>query len=115
MDAKIKAQWVEALRSGEYTQGIGRLESHDGKFCCWGVLCDLAVKAGVVERFPGERITYGRGYFRGELLPPDTVADWAGIDVDAQAVIGGELEALHRHNDTRASFAQIADAIEAQL
>lgn len=41
MDATLKAQWVEALRSGKYQQGYGALRKGD-QFCCLGVLCDVA-------------------------------------------------------------------------
>jgi len=55
LDPEIKAQWINALRSGDYDQGQGRLrkpgsdihdELSDDKFCCLGVLCDLQEKAG---------------------------------------------------------------------
>jgi len=46
MKLEVKKLWIEALRSGKYEQGRGALNK-DGKFCCLGVLCDLAVKAGV--------------------------------------------------------------------
>ena len=55
MNKEVKQQWVAALRSGEYKQGKNALrrqyEGEDAEFCCLGVLCDLAVKAGfsVVE------------------------------------------------------------------
>jgi hypothetical protein len=31
-------RWDAALRSGKYRQGIGRLQTNDGEFCCLGVL-----------------------------------------------------------------------------
>ena len=37
MDAKLKAKWVKALRSGRYRQGIGSLYSRR-RYCCLGVL-----------------------------------------------------------------------------
>jgi hypothetical protein len=40
MDAILKAEWVEALRSGRYQQGHGVLRSGD-EYCCLGVLCDV--------------------------------------------------------------------------
>lgn len=41
MDAKLKTQWVKALRSGKYKQGSGALYDA-GKYCCIGVLCRVA-------------------------------------------------------------------------
>lgn len=47
-------QWVTALRSGRYTQGIGRLavDGDDGvtRYCCLGVACDLfGQQVGITE------------------------------------------------------------------
>jgi hypothetical protein len=44
MDQQIKSEWVAALRSGEYKQGVQLLRQGD-YFCCLGVLCDLHRKA----------------------------------------------------------------------
>ena len=39
MDAKLKAKWVNALRSGKYKQAFGRLHyCEPDTFCCMGVL-----------------------------------------------------------------------------
>jgi hypothetical protein len=39
---ELMEKWVEALRSGRYQQGIGKLRSiDDGQYCCLGVLCDI--------------------------------------------------------------------------
>lgn len=44
MKQEWKDKWVAALRSGEYKQGIGHLQTKDGGFCCLGVLCDVVHK-----------------------------------------------------------------------
>lgn len=53
---KIRKRWVANLRSGEYKQGKGflarkaaRSNAHD-RFCCLGVLCDMAVRARVIPK-----------------------------------------------------------------
>ena len=41
---QLTRDWIDALRSGRYTQGTGSLRSGIGKskdYCCLGVLCDL--------------------------------------------------------------------------
>jgi len=38
---KLKQKWIEALRSGNYTQGQGFL-CNDNKYCCLGVLAKIA-------------------------------------------------------------------------
>jgi hypothetical protein len=37
----VKTKWVEALRSGEYKQGVAWLRDEDNRFCCMGVLADV--------------------------------------------------------------------------
>jgi hypothetical protein len=40
MDAALKAKWIEALRSGDYQQGPGKLhDTNTNSYCCLGVLC----------------------------------------------------------------------------
>jgi hypothetical protein len=41
MKQEIKERWINALRSGDYKQGVGRLRSIDDRYCCLGVLCDV--------------------------------------------------------------------------
>ena len=47
-------QWVQALRSGEYHQGHGRLKNAD-EYCCLGVLCDIQkdLKFDIEDRVVG--------------------------------------------------------------
>ncbi len=50
MDNQLKEQWVKALRSGRYKQGIHALRTReDGQpleYCCLGVLCNIMERAG---------------------------------------------------------------------
>jgi hypothetical protein len=111
--AEIKARWVAALRSGEYDQGTGQLRSY-GRFCCWGVLCDLARSEGIGTWDSSDGFdTAGAVFFS---WPPDSVRKWAGVvDPRLPVPIADDLLPLSRHNDTGRTFAEIADAIEAQL
>jgi len=124
MNQEIKAQWLTALRSGDYEQGYGHLnvKSLGGvpHFCCLGVLCDLAVKAGVVESYEeGAWTLYGESG-EGGGLPPE-VQKWAGLKVDGQLPVAapamthemGETSSLVYFNDAENyTFTQIADLIE---
>lgn len=47
MDTKIKTEWIEALRSGDYRQGKNALLDADGDYCCLGVLA--AIQGAAVE------------------------------------------------------------------
>jgi hypothetical protein len=134
----VQEKWLAALRSGEYKQTGGYLTvtaSNDDKVnpvghCCLGVLCDLAVKAGVaveaIERDTWDGISY-KVYSdpdpdiadRSSAILPAVVAEWAGVSTSPCVLespeddFGVDLTDL---NDARAwDFAQIADAIEGGL
>lgn len=122
MNKEIKEKWVAALRSGEYKQGKSALkETQDGKdaFCCYGVLCDLAVAAGVAEatRFEDNRTTQynDQAGSLSSFYLPDGVTRWAGLAIRNHVIIDGIREDLADHNDHGKTFEQIADAIEEQL
>lgn len=118
MDQAIKEQWVTALRSGEYRQGKRYLHQSN-EYCCLGVLCDLAVKAGVLT--PERRTTAPIISYEEETSTlPESVSRWAGLTVPGgRAVVdnpsvdfaGGRIS-LAELNDEGHSFREIADVIE---
>ena len=131
MNEDIKAQWTTALRSGEYPQGKGTLRTEDG-YCCLGVLCDLAVKAGeIVEPVakPRSGINLDEVYYEYDGEPSvlsTPVRNWAGLDMsnpdipyqesmrDAVWRVRGHVS-LAELNDNDYTFPQIADLIDANL
>ena len=115
MKPEIKAQWVAALRSGEYRQGTGVLRDPHHCYCCLGVLCDLFVKS-----HPGARWDWNGSVLGKDTLPADEIWQWAGLqNSDPEVLVSDDEDgksSLSIHNDTLGhTFAQIADAIEAQL
>lgn len=122
MDVGIKHQWVEALRSDEYRQGRSHLQEGD-RFCCLGVLCDLAVRAGVLppptEGLPGI-MHYGRPGDRNAVALPGSVLLWAGLSAPEPFVRlqeerdGSHVACVTLLNDEGESFAVIADLIDEQ-
>lgn len=129
MNAEIKAQWLTALRGGEYTQGYNYLRNCDGEFCCLGVLSDLAVKGD--ESFSWNQEYEGDAYYvkhESDMLNrhylPDVVGDWAGLDCETfsgqgyikvdNAMTNGEYLrfSLAELNDDGLTFEQIADVID---
>ena len=70
---EIKARFVEALRSRKYAQGKYNLR-HQDKFCCLGVLGDLAVQDGLASWSEDQLIVNGSCY--GALFPEQLLA-WA--------------------------------------
>jgi hypothetical protein len=118
MNPEIKQKWVAALRSGDYEQGKRRLYE-DGLYCYLGVLCDVYRKeTGDGEFRPGLHNSWSfvaRHDIDGATLPY-AVSDWAVISFQGDDVeIAGYTTTLTEHNDSGRTFAEIADAIEAQL
>lgn len=124
MKPEIAKIWTEALRSGKYEQCTSVLRSTDNKFCCLGVLCELAVKESIIEPpvlqekdyYIYEGTSYG--------ILPIKVQEWAGMKntngwYDVKKDSKGntiEIIALYKHNDVdKMTFDQIADIIEANV
>ena len=116
MNKELKDKWVAALRSGKYVQGTGNLQS-GGRYCCLGVLCDVAgvkwihfcddgflpVGGALGTLTELQKIQYGmrngdNPVFRGSY-PGGTVT--------------GTL--VEMNDDGNKSFAEIADWIETYL
>lgn len=128
MDPEAKTQWIAALRSGNYQQGRHVLNSSDG-LCCLGVLCDLAVKAGVTHWDAPGPITDSTGVVYDAVrrcdneigILPAPVQEWAGLETaNPWLVVGdqpvcGHISMARANDDLRLSFPQLADLIEAQL
>lgn len=139
MDQEIKRQWVDALRSGEYLQGrsvlchifpatrsgLGELIPERRTYCCLGVLCELAVKAGVltpaqISQDDSTADDDGRMvlYADYSTYPPPVVQTWAGLTEQNPRVftgVIGEHAGLANLNDQGSTFEQIAGWIDASL
>lgn len=125
MNPDIKERWITALRSGEYEQGTATLRGIDGKYCCLGVLCELAVADGVVGR--ATKDTYGHLYRSTADLAdcqksylPLAVQQWAGLNSTSPRVTGvayydGEIDLASLNDSGSFSFHAIADIIEKKL
>lgn len=126
MNQEIKKVWLDALRSGQYSQGNGKL--YDGEsFCCLGVLCDLHSKiTGEGQWTVNDDIN--RYYYKpahpeswscSEVLPREVV-QWAGLNNGNPSV--GEYSCGNRTygsiaelNDYGYTFKSLADIIEEKL
>jgi hypothetical protein len=133
MDDVVKAKWIAALRSGEYQQAKGVLNSTAG-MCCLGVLCDIYSKEHAVDwdyriatvtNIPLELEDKEIGHFLGSpLILTDKVIAWANVDSENPQILGikkfvtfkGEVTvkptSLAELNDSGLSFNQIADMIQ---
>lgn len=128
MKTDVKTKWLDALRSGEYKQGKNVL--HDeatDTFCCLGVLCDLAVKEGVVTSEHYEHVNRMVTSYDAEgafTVLPIKVAEWAGLEdsddmrraVNPKVYVSSEPDGSVAYlNDLGYTFEQIADLIEKSL
>lgn len=141
MKGSVLDELVKRLRSGEYAQGTGalRVRAASGRdlYCCLGVMCEMAVEDGVIERKSnsdvGSAYSYSSGmgeYEYNAYLPP-AVIDWAGILSDVEKSLtyedyhyhyeergqwgdGGD-DALAVMNDARMPFPEIADWLVANV
>jgi hypothetical protein len=109
--------WVDALRSGEYTQGHGAL-LRDGNYCCLGVACEVAMQNGapITKQRYGDTDAYEYGDVMqySTALLPHTVIEWYGFPSPSPAIRYGDhlFTALYLNDAVNESFATIADAIE---
>lgn len=128
MKTEVKKLWLDALRSGEYTQTTGELKNSEG-YCCLGVLCDIAVKNGVIteieDGYLSQRDVADSNYIENATLPIE-VMYWAELDSVNPTItldeyccdscnnnIAYDLSELNDNKNW--SFVQISEVIEEQL
>lgn len=121
----VKKAWLEALRSGKYKQGPAALHTRDSsgedRYCCLGVLCEVAVEKGLdihVENL--ERGSSLVQYDGSVSYLPQKVYDWASKKQGKDPyrndyVVREDRESLSSLNDKGKSFNEIADLIETYL
>lgn len=138
MDAQLKAKWVEALRSGEFKQGQGKLHNpKEDSYCCLGVLCKLSGAVWgehsetIEEEYDDGSETITRKYDHVPLMDGQSLASaddeelsedacWKFGIKDQSELISmndGERREYPSHPEYKApkSFSEIADYIEANL
>lgn len=116
MNKEIKQKWIDALTSGEYKQGRNQLKKEkDGvtRYCCLGVLCELANKEGV-----GNWTQDNVGYDKTLGVLPVSVMNWAELksEYGIPFNINNERDlCLTVLNDGGTSFEEIAKLIDIHL
>lgn len=111
MNPDVKVKWLNLLRSGKYAQGHGQLgvdplytdeEGTKPERCCLGVLCEVAVEEGVIQKKvnPYGNVIYGvnlddpnvskdthtgSDYEAAQYYLPTPVRTWAGLDPEVYA------------------------------
>jgi len=124
MNQDIKQRWIDALRSGQYQQGVGCLRNAQNQFCCLGVLCDLYVEDNAEldsgacwEQGSGRDVSEYCLHDTSEVLPEE-VKEWAELDMQNPGVRRPDhpFTSLAVLNDTgRMTFDDIATVIEEHL
>lgn len=115
LNPEAKAMWVAALRSGKYKQGKGQLKDSTGGLCCLGVAQDVFGAPGSIRMYADAGVCT-TDVFSRLGIPVTNLMGELGACMDVPSVtINGRYHSLYVHNDTGASFEQIADAIENQL
>lgn len=117
MDESMKKKWLDALRSNKYQQGRYFLQ-RKGKFCCLGVLCEIAEVPAVLTQDATytEEIAEGKLYaYDGNTSCPNPIlleklglgsTDYSRMEI---------VDQLTKMNDNGQSFEEIADYIEKNL
>lgn len=116
LDPEFKAKWIEALRSGKYKQGKGRLytfnnNNNESTYCCLGV-------AGLVCGLSNETLD---GYYSyGERCSNNRYESFEPIEIPVQLIYRHNKTSIARElwtmNDIdERTFEQIADWIEENL
>lgn len=103
--AQVYELWVQALRSGEFEQGQQNLK-YGGKFCCLGVLIELARRDG------GREWEVENGYhgINGDFCHlPDSIIRFIGME-DAE-----ESNLVSKNDNERRDFQYIANYIESVI
>ena len=134
MHQHVKDLWTARLRLEPDKQGRGTLHDPDGKLCCLGVLCVLAVEAGVPvsvdvvdengyagDAFIGSSDKGVVAYDGCTLIPPPSVLKWAGLtegnlgaDLRVKVPGTGTRTLTYVNDSMQYTFPQIADLIDAQ-
>lgn len=115
--SEIRKAWVAKLRSGEYKQASSRLRTIDNRFCCLGVLCELAVEEGIIQ--PATLGPEGYEYGKDEMspvtaVPPPKVVEWVGLGNKWGKFSNEFPYDLTVANDSKFTFEHIAGLIETE-
>ena len=103
-------KWVEALRSGKYSQGKGTLQNRAG-YCCLGVACD------VYEKETGNELPKNdEDFYEGHILfgAFEQVKDWLNLKTSNANFGEGSQDNLVAKNDRGNTFDEIAEVIESE-
>lgn len=114
MNDRMK-KWIDALRSGNYTQARGGLRDGDG-FCCLGVMCDLEVNEDTVHKWRGNYFDFNGDPINSfASFPPNSLMREYGIGLSMTIPVLDRSDkpiTIANLNDVgRLNFDEIADTL----
>ena len=79
MNEENALKWIDGLKSGKYIQGRLKLNKENTEFCCFGVLCEVAMNNKVNCHKIESHDIYRKSHYlyNGEgTSPPLVVREW---------------------------------------
>lgn len=107
MNKELKNKWLEALRSGEYKQGVNFLRNIGDNYCCLGVLYEVEGISPLDIENSGKSICYRYDGINTSFPSNEVIKRW-GMSI-------GTCNNLAKMNDNGKRFNEIADWIEENL
>ena len=108
MNPEIKQEWLDLLATNP-PQIKRRLGTKKGN-CVEGLLCEIAVKHGVIEKYYNEQDgLFYYGSMRMSTSTPTEVDKWSGY---SDQIINDDVDNLALLNDEGLTFAQLSDIIK---
>lgn len=112
------SRWCEALRSGNYKQGAGRLRDVQDHFCCLGIACEVAKEFvdGITEEVTDLPTAYR--YIYDDSVDKLNIPKRLCFELNFKTTDGCYLsndmnyESLSKDNDNGKFFVEIAEIIE---
>lgn len=103
MNEEWRDKWVAALRSGQYTQGVGSLTGPEDTYCCLGVLCNIFDSAGWESNEPGSAYVYDYNDNHDQSHFDDEAVDYSDHseywdETHSETELPGSLAALLKVN-----------------
>jgi len=118
MNKRVKALWIQALRSKEFKQGTFKLADR-GRFCALGVLCEIALLHGVCtyddEAYDGKQRRLSYNILRWANIAQKGEKFFDKREQEVVVRVKGRLTTIAQLNDAGVSFNEIALVIEREL
>ena len=113
----LAKKWVDALLSGAYQQGKYALRTEDNKFCCLGVLADVAdpncwgdIKhIDYVSDPNNSAINVSVHGYTAYDYSAESIPDWLWKAVTEGALLAVDFDQLATANDEGRTFEQIIE------